>query len=138
MNRIAAKTFMKTKTSYHKIELSKLKINAINVFKLNEHLSALIFFDGKNVKVTTDLCPHMGGPLSQSLYCSKTKTLRCPWHGYQFSAENLTLVENPNEKTWTKPLAANELETFKTPKYRIEEIPYQMEGDFVIFESDLT
>ena len=117
------------------IPIADIKAHARNTIRVSEELTVVVLFDGQTMKVVHDLCPHMGGPLSQGTVCKKTGALVCPWHAYSFSAQNLTLVCNPNEKIWIEPLAGDQAETFKTPKYKLREIPFAREAGQIVIEN---
>lgn len=124
----------KSRTLERKIMLSSLKQGEMNVIRFDDHLTVLAFWDGQNLKVIHDMCPHMGGPLSQGKYCKKTDMLLCPWHGYRFSPKTMTFVDNPNEKIWIKPLAGEDHAVYETPHYKLREVPFRREGDFAYIE----
>ena len=50
--------------------------------------------------VYRDLCPHMGGPVSEGAYDPRAGTLSCPWHGYEFDAATGAFARNPNAATF--------------------------------------
>ena len=122
---------MNTTDALKKISLSSLKIDQMNVVEIDSSLTVLVFFDGQTAKVAHDLCPHMGGPLSQGKYCSKTKLLTCPWHGYKYSSQDFTFKENPNDEIWIKPLAGEQQTQYKTPQFKLREIACEIEGGFL-------
>jgi len=76
----------------------------------------------------------MGGPISQGEYCSKTNTLRCPWHGYLFSTSTLNLLENPNEKIWIEPLAGEKRRQYRAPRYRLIPLKFEIQDGKVLIE----
>lgn len=126
---------MEKSAASHAIFLSLLKPGGWNVFRLDENLSVIVLYDGENIKVVHDFCPHMGGPLSQGQLCKTTKAIVCPWHGYHYSSQTLSIMENPNESIWIKPLAGDQSKVFETPKYKLRELPFRKEGDQIIIET---
>ena len=117
-----------------RIPVKSLKKNKRNLYTLRSGQKVVILYNGEQVHLLQDLCPHMGGPISSGKFCSKTKTLTCPWHGYQFSTEDLGFVHNPNQKIWIEPLEGHRLEQFKTPQYKLRSIECQREGDWITFD----
>ncbi|MSR76839.1 MAG: Rieske (2Fe-2S) protein [Candidatus Omnitrophica bacterium] len=108
------------------VPLSALKEDQVNSKKISLDLTVVILHDGKTWRAFHDVCPHMGGPLSQGWLCSKTNALVCPWHGYRYSKTSLSLLENPNEKIWIQPLAAGKMDQYKTPHYKFREFPCEI------------
>jgi nitrite reductase/ring-hydroxylating ferredoxin subunit len=87
----------------------------------------LVVREENNFKVISDICPHLGGPLSEGQFCKKSKTIRCPWHGYQFCLESLSLIENPNEEVWADKFGE------KTNKdFQIKKINFYFENESLI------
>ena len=115
--------------------VSSLRKDALNVVKVNEHLTVLVFYNGDDINVVQDICPHMGGPLLRGKFCSETRTLTCIWHGYKFCTTELTLKENPNEHIWIKPMAPEDFDSYKTPKYKLRKIRHKIQdGNLIIQE----
>jgi nitrite reductase (NADH) small subunit len=54
--------------------------------------------DGQSL-VTHDRCPHRGGPLHLGMWDSKTRSLRCPWHGTAFTHMALSRRAVPSVRT---------------------------------------
>ena len=74
----------------------------------------------------------MGASLSEAKFCPKRKTFQCGWHGYKFCTSDLSLHENPNEKVWQKAfLSPVDQEKYKTPKYKLNQIPFKIENEFI-------
>jgi len=87
----------------------------------------LVLRDKNDLKVISDICPHLGGPLSEGEFCKKSKTIRCPWHGYKFSLESLKLIENPNEEVWAKKFVER-----TNNDYQLKEINCCLENESLI------
>ena len=111
------------------VKTASLKRDKLNVIPIDKTRSAVAFYDGGRLKVIDDLCPHMGGPISQGKFCPKNRKIECPWHGYRFSTEDLELKENPNEEIWVRHLAPEKADTYKTPRYRLRELKCQVQGE---------
>ena len=123
---------MDTPKGTHKIAIADVKKDFLNVFDIDEKLKAIILYDGEEYKVISDLCPHMGASLSEAKLCNKSKILQCRWHGYKYSTSDLSLHENPNEKVWQKAfLSPVDQEKYKTPKYKLKQIPFKVENEFI-------
>jgi nitrite reductase/ring-hydroxylating ferredoxin subunit len=102
------------------IPISELREGEINVRVLPNGKKAIIVRKGEEVRVYGEVCPHLGADLSEARYCAKTNTLHCKWHGYVFSAEDGTFVENPNEQFMRLIRVPSEhFKPEKTPKYRL-------------------
>ena len=79
------------------IDLPGLRRDVVNVRDLGEGVEVVVVPEGGGLRVFREICPHMGGPLSEATVCAD-RTLECPWHGYRFSLESGRLVDNPNER----------------------------------------
>jgi nitrite reductase/ring-hydroxylating ferredoxin subunit len=111
------------------IELSGLRAGAVNVRDLGESVQVIVVPGRERLHVFREICPHMGGPLSEATVC-KGATLECPWHGYRFSLETGRLVDNPNERIMVD-LRRRAPECFrpdKTPRYALTPMAYQVVG----------
>ena len=116
----------------HKIAIVDVKKDFLNVFDIDEELKVIILYDGVEFKVISDLCPHMGASLSEAKLCNKSKILQCRWHGHKYGTSDLSLHENPNEKLWQKAfLSPAEKEKYKTPKYKLKQINFKVENEFI-------
>lgn len=102
------------------IPISELREGELNVRPLPNGKNAIIVRQGDEFRVFGEICPHLGADLADGKYCAKTKTLQCKWHGYLFSAEDGTFLENPNEKFMRLIRTPSEhFKPEKTPKYRL-------------------
>ena len=122
---------MDQKTFYSKpICISQLKPEVINFVDMGEDLKVVVIKNDNEILVVADICPHMGGYISQGNYCAKSYTLQCPWHGYIFDLTTGVLMENPNEVIWEK--LRYPTEHFKpntTPKYKLNKLDYEIQQD---------
>jgi len=80
------------------IELRGLRRGTLEVRDLGEGVEVIVIAEGDTLHVLREVCPHMGGPLSQATYCRKDGTLECPWHGYVLDVATGALKDNPNER----------------------------------------
>lgn len=53
----------------------------------------LIFRYGPGVKVLSNICPHLGGPVGY--HKLKDGRFTCLWHNFQFAAESGRCIEHP-------------------------------------------
>jgi nitrite reductase/ring-hydroxylating ferredoxin subunit len=114
------------------VPIKELKVGRLHHIKVSDDLEVVILKEGSTIKVFRDQCSHMGAPLSEGRYCEKSRTLRCPWHGYRFSVESGSLVENPNIPVWT--CLTGYYKSFrpeKTPHYKLISIPFEIDGDYL-------
>lgn len=69
-------------------------------FDLGGGFEAVALLHAGRPFVYRDLCPHMGGPMSEGKYEPRAGTLSCPWHGYEFDAATGAFARNPNAATF--------------------------------------
>ncbi len=81
------------------ISLTTLAGESPRRFDLGEIEVVAVLHAGKPF-VYRDLCPHMGGPMSEGRYDPRKGTLSCPWHGYEFDAATGAFARNPNKETF--------------------------------------
>jgi len=112
------------------IELSGLRRDAVNVRDLGEGVKVVVVPGRERLHVFREICPHMGGPLSQATVCEDA-TLACPWHGYRFSLESGRLVDNPNERIMAdlRRRAPASFKPENAPKYALTPLAYSLVGD---------
>jgi len=65
---------------------------------VGDRFPVLIIRKNDTFAAVRGICPHMGAPLVDGQVCGRSKTVRCPWHGYLFSYETGAFLENPNRK----------------------------------------
>ncbi len=112
------------------IELRGLRRGAVNVRDLGDGVEVVVVPEGDGLRVFREICPHMGGPLSQATVCEDA-TLACPWHGYRFSLESGRLVDNPNERIMAD-LRRRAPACFRpehAPKYALTSLAYTVVGE---------
>ena len=131
-NHAIGEIFMQQKSK--PIPLASVAKDKLNVFEINRDLTVLVFYDGDEIKVVREQCPHMGGPLGKGKFSACDHMLACPWHGYRFSTSSLTLIENPNEATWIVPLAKGEFDKYKTPPYKLTKVKFRIEDETILVD----
>ncbi len=116
-------------------ELSGLRRGAVNVRDLGEDVQVVVVHDRDALRIFREICPHMGGPLSEAAVGSDG-TLECPWHGYRFRLATGQLVDNPNVRIMDE-LRRRAPECFRpdeAPRYALAALSYQVVGDLVYVE----
>ena len=114
------------------IELRDLRSGTLQVRDLGEGVEVVVIREGDKLHVLREVCPHMGGPLSQATYCRKDGTLECPWHGYVFDVATGALRDNPNERIMAA--LRQPTECFRpehAPRYALTLLTYTVVGDRV-------
>jgi nitrite reductase/ring-hydroxylating ferredoxin subunit len=119
------------------IELADIREGEINVKVLRSGRKAIVVKHHGDIKVFGELCPHMGGDMSEATYCESAGTLQCKWHGYIYGVDDGCFRENPNERLM-KPLRApsEHYRPEQTPKYRLRMLPFQVKGSRLYFGTD--
>jgi nitrite reductase/ring-hydroxylating ferredoxin subunit len=110
------------------IELATLDRDSPNRRELGEGLEVVVLVRGEDLSIFRDLCPHMGGSLSEGEFDAQDNALRCPWHGYAYDAATGELSRNPNDEIFAcmKGLYKS-YKPEKTPKYRLAPLAYERE-----------
>jgi len=112
------------------IELRDLRRGTLQVRDLGEGVEVVVIHDGDKLYVIREVCPHMGGPLSQATYCRKDGTLECPWHGYVFDVATGLLKDNPNERIMAALRRPSEcFAPSHAPRYALTSMTYTVVGD---------
>ena len=112
------------------IELNGLRRGSPQLRDLGEGVEVVVIAEGDKLHVLREVCPHMGGPLSQATYCSKDGTLECPWHGYVFDVATGALKDNPNERIMAALRHPSEyFRPEHVPRYALTSMAYTVVGD---------
>lgn len=113
------------------IPIRGLRKNKLNYFRLSDEVEVVVLeLPGDTFRVLRDVCPHMGGPLSQGWYRPADKTLHCPWHGYIFDVESCAFTENPNEAVYAcMRTPSSSFKPYPTPRYKLPALEYERNGD---------
>jgi nitrite reductase/ring-hydroxylating ferredoxin subunit len=110
------------------ISLESLNGDAPLVHPADETTKLVVFRRGERLRIVRDVCPHMGGPISEGELCAEAGTIRCPWHGYLFDLESGDMRENPSEANLSKFRSLyKSYDPAKTPKYRLRFLDYVIE-----------
>jgi len=114
------------------IELSSLRRGVVQVRDIGEGVEVVVIAEGETLHVLREVCPHMGGPLSQATYCRRDGTLECPWHGYVFDVATGALKDNPNERIMAALRRPSEcFSPERAPRYALTAMAYTVVGDRV-------
>ena len=121
------------------IELADLKKDGINRLRLDDSTEVVVLYDGQELSVIRDLCPHMGAPLSDGHLCTEKKTLQCPWHGYYFDAKDGKFLSNPNDSIFAEMKTKYKCyKPEKTPKWQLKLYKHEIkEGKAYIYRGVL-
>jgi nitrite reductase/ring-hydroxylating ferredoxin subunit len=112
------------------IELRELRRGVLQVRDLGEGVEVVVIQEGDRLYVLREVCPHMGGPLSQATYCKKNRTLECPWHGYVFDVATGALKANPNERIMASLRQPTEcFRPERAPRYTLTLLAYTVVGE---------
>ena len=126
-------------TIANRVRLSDLRENVLNVATLASGTRILIVKQAGDIQAFSEVCPHLGGDMTQARYCARERTLQCPWHGYIFSSQDGRFLENPNERLTAlirKPSA--HFHPDKTPRYRLPAVPFVIDEGHLSFERKAT
>ena len=116
------------------VPVAELVEDRPNVYVLSSGTKVLVFRRGGQIKAFGEVCPHMGGDLSQGSYCRKTGTIVCWWHGYRFSIDDGRFVQNPNEGPMALLRAPSKhYHPDRQPAYRLRPVLFEIRGDRVYF-----
>jgi nitrite reductase/ring-hydroxylating ferredoxin subunit len=114
------------------IDVAGLRRGALNARDVGDGVAVVVIADDRGLTVLRDVCPHMGGPLSEGSYCREDRTLQCPWHGYVFSLETGEFKLNPVDPSWDKVKArCRSYKPENAPRYRLPLMEYELRGDRV-------
>lgn len=112
------------------IELRGLRRGVVQLQDLGEGVQVVVIAEGDRLYVLREVCPHMGGPLSEASYCQKDGTLQCPWHGYVFDVATGALKDNPNERIMAALRTPTEcFRPERAPRYALTSLSFTVVGD---------
>jgi nitrite reductase/ring-hydroxylating ferredoxin subunit len=77
------------------IPLRSIRRGQIYTFEVGKR-PIVVFWAKDQIVVASEVCPHLGGPLSHARLEDDGCALRCPWHGYKFDTRTGAFLENPN------------------------------------------
>jgi nitrite reductase/ring-hydroxylating ferredoxin subunit len=88
----------------------------------------ILFWAGDQLVLASEICPHIGGPLSEGRLEEDGCALRCPWHGYKYDSRTGEFLENPNERFIQRRLKTQYAQYRATPlKFKLHLLPYVIE-----------
>jgi nitrite reductase/ring-hydroxylating ferredoxin subunit len=79
------------------IPISRVRRGKIYRFDLGGR-PVILFWAADQLVLASEICPHIGGPLSEGRLEEDGCALRCPWHGYKYDTRTGEFLENPNEQ----------------------------------------
>jgi nitrite reductase/ring-hydroxylating ferredoxin subunit len=109
------------------IPLATIRRGKIHCFDLRGR-PIIVFWAKDQIVVASEICPHIGGPLSEATLEDDGCSLRCPWHGYKYDTRTGEFLENPNLKFIEQRLKT----AYKTYRpgpvnYHLKLLPYVIE-----------
>jgi nitrite reductase (NADH) small subunit/3-phenylpropionate/trans-cinnamate dioxygenase ferredoxin subunit len=88
---------MSETTEFHTVaRIGDIREGEARAFVVDGKLIALFCQNGQYCAID-DVCPHMGGSLSEGLV--EAGIVTCPWHGWRFRIADGTWADNPRIKT---------------------------------------
>jgi len=88
---------MPDETGSLEVPVSSLRRGRIYSFEVRGR-PVIVFWAKNRLVVASEICPHIGGPLSQARLEDDGCAIRCPWHGYKFDTDSGAFLDNPNER----------------------------------------
>jgi nitrite reductase/ring-hydroxylating ferredoxin subunit len=109
------------------IPLQSIRRGRIHTFEVRGQ-PIVVFWAEDRIVVASELCPHLGGPLSQARLEEDGCAVRCPWHGYKFDTSTGAFLENPSMQFVQSRLAT----TYKTYRpgqvnFKLNLLPFEIE-----------
>ena len=109
------------------IPISRLKRGRIYRYELAGR-PVILFWAADQLVLASEICPHIGGPLSEGRLEDDGCALRCPWHGYKYDTRTGACVENPNERFIQQRLKTAYAQYRPAPpKFKLHLLPYVIE-----------
>lgn len=110
------------------VPVSTIRRGTIHTFEVRGK-QVIAFWAGDRLVVASEVCPHIGGPLSDATLEDDGCALRCPWHGYKFDTRTGEFLENPNERFVQQRLKTG-YKTYKpgAATYRLGLVPHTVEN----------
>ncbi len=110
------------------IPLRSIRRRRIYTYELDGR-PIVVFWAGDQIVVASEVCPHLGGPLSQARLEDDGCVLRCPWHGYKFDTRSGEFLENPN-LGYIQNRLATVYRTYQPGKvnFKLSLLPYAIEN----------
>src|SRR5499427_189881 len=106
------------------VPLSSIRRGRIHTFEVRGR-PVIVFWARQRLVVASEICPHIGGPLSEARLEDDGCALRCPWHGYKYDTDTGAVLENPNERFIQRRLTTR-YATYRpaAPNVKLNLLPY--------------
>jgi nitrite reductase/ring-hydroxylating ferredoxin subunit len=113
------------------VPLSSIRRGRIHTFEVRGR-PVIVFWARQRLVVASEICPHIGGPLSQARLEDDGCALRCPWHGYKYDTETGGVLENPNER-FVQNRLKTAYSTYRAapPTFKLNLLPYEIKDGMV-------
>ncbi len=109
------------------IPVSRIQRGKIYRFELGSR-PVILFWAADQLVLASEICPHIGGPLSEGRLEDDGCALRCPWHGYKYDTRTGEFLENPNEQFVQQRLKTSYAEYHPAPaRFKLHLLPYVIE-----------
>jgi nitrite reductase/ring-hydroxylating ferredoxin subunit len=108
------------------VPVSLLRRGRIYTFEVRGR-PVIVFWAKNRLVVASEVCPHIGGPLSGAKLEDDGCAIRCPWHGYKFDTESGAFLENPNERYIQRRLKTRYSSYLPGPaKFKLNLLPFEI------------
>jgi nitrite reductase/ring-hydroxylating ferredoxin subunit len=88
----------------------------------------ILFWAADQLVLASEICPHLGGPLSDGRLEEDGCALRCPWHGYKYDTRTGAFLENPNERFIQQRIKTTYAQYRPSqPRFKLHLLPYVIE-----------
>jgi nitrite reductase/ring-hydroxylating ferredoxin subunit len=109
------------------VPVRSIRRNRIYKFDLRGR-PVILFWAQDQLVLASEICPHLGGPLSEARLEDDGCALRCPWHGYKYDSRTGAFLENPNERFVQQRLkTAYATYQPQRPTFKLAFVPYEIE-----------
>src|SRR3954452_17222530 len=117
----------------HALEIPLRSIRRGQIYSFEAGGRPIVVFWAKDrIVVASEICPHLGGPLSEGRLEDDGCALRCPWHGYKYDTSTGALLENPNERFIQNRLKTTYSTYRPSPaNFKLNLLPYEIKDGMV-------
>jgi nitrite reductase/ring-hydroxylating ferredoxin subunit len=114
------------------IPLRSIRRGRIHTFDVRGR-PIIVFWAKDQLVVALEVCPHLGGPLSEAQLVDDGCALRCPWHGYKFDTLTGEFLENPNLQYVQRRLTTA-YQTYKPghPGFKLHLVPHEIRDGMLL------